>query len=127
MRSAQKTLAITFALPTESSGLVRKLEDRSIEIRDRLQVIRGRIGEKQVEVLHTGVGAKECQTRLQRLLAREHYDFLISAGFAGGTGGDVEAGDLVVAENFSEPHLVLLAQRALPPETIRILRIFSTS
>src|SRR5205823_13375962 len=56
-------------------------------------------------VLHTGVGARECEKRLRDFLQLERPSILISSGFCGGTSDDLMPGDLVLGENFSAGHL----------------------
>ena len=48
-------IAVSFALPTESSDLVGLLRDRKS---DEEEIIRGKIDNKEVAIFHTGVGRK---------------------------------------------------------------------
>ncbi len=59
-------LAVTFALPNESS-----------DFRQRLQKQRS-----EVAILHTGVGQKVCQERIGPFLDAQPFELLISSGFA---------------------------------------------
>jgi len=54
-----------------------------------------------VEVHHTGVGEKASRQRIRKFLKDQHFDCLISAGFAGALTDDLRVGDLLLAENFS--------------------------
>ena len=106
-------IAVTFALPAESSDFLKLLQNP----------IRGRIGEAEftcgsvagthVCVLHTGVGAKLARPRVQQLLAYQPTEMLISCGFAGALGDELQPGDLLLASNFSAPHLLAAAREAL--------------
>jgi adenosylhomocysteine nucleosidase len=99
-------IAITFALPAESSDFVRRLENRGAVSREGVESTRGRLHGKSIAVIHTGVGKKECRERMEIVLRRERFEFLISAGFAGALEKDLRVGHLLVAENFSSPQLL---------------------
>jgi nucleoside phosphorylase len=111
-------IAVTFALPAESSGFLRRLRDKSHTERDGVRTIRGKIEDRAIEVLHTGIGEKVCRQRLGKFLSArrmagrirggeqdQQFDCLISAGFAGALDNDLKIGDLLLAENFSTVHL----------------------
>jgi hypothetical protein len=111
-------IAVTFALPAESSEFLRRLRDKSLTDRDGVRAIRGKIEDRAIEVLHTGVGEKVCRQRLGKFLSArrragpihgdqqdQQLDCLISAGFAGALNNDLKVGDLLLAENFSTVHL----------------------
>ena len=110
-------IAITFALPAESAEFLRRLRDKSRADRDGIRTIRGKIDDRAIEVLHTGVGEKVCRQRLGKFLSArrtaerirggeqdQQFDCLISAGFAGALDNDLKIGDLLLAENFSTVH-----------------------
>lgn len=99
-------IAITFALPAESSDFIRLLEKPAQHSREGVESIRGRLHGKSVAVIHTGVGRKICGERMEVLLRRERFAYLISAGFAGALDKDLRIGDLLIAENFSSPALL---------------------
>jgi nucleoside phosphorylase len=98
-------IAVTFALPAESSEFLRRLRDKSHTERDGVRTIRGKIADRAIEVLHTGVGEKVCRKRLGKFLQDQRFDCLISAGFAGALDNDLKIGDLLLAGNFSTVHL----------------------
>lgn len=99
-------IAITFALPAESADFVRRLENARPNSREGVESVRGRLHGRAVAVIHTGVGRKSCRERLEVLLHRENFDYLISAGFAGALEKDLRVGQLLVSENFSSPELL---------------------
>jgi adenosylhomocysteine nucleosidase len=101
-------LAVTFALPNESSEFVRLLEARG-----------GRDGE--VAVLHTGVGEGICRLRIEPFLDSQPFDLLISSGFAGGADPSLGVGDILLAENFSDPRLLATAQSLLVSRVGRLV------
>ncbi len=86
-------IAVTFALPNESSEFVRLIEN------DRLHG-------HEVRVLHTGVGRRMAQTRLAAFFQEHSPRLLISSGFAGALSDKLKPGDIVAAENFSAPALL---------------------
>ena len=94
-------IAVTFALPTESSEFLRRLGNRSRATRNGVNIVRGTIGHRSIEVIHTGVGERICRQRIGRFLENQEFDFLISAGFAGSLNHELQANDLLVAKNFS--------------------------
>lgn len=98
-------IAVTFALPSESSDFRRLLGDRHPE----------------VAILHTGVGEKICRARLDPFLDSRQFDLLISSGFAGGADPSLGMGDLFLAENFSDPQLLARAQALLVSRVGRLV------
>lgn len=99
-------IAITFALPAESSDFVRLLENRGAVSREGVETIRGHLHGKSIVVIHTGVGKKISRERMETILRRERFEYLISAGFAGALERDLQVGHLLVADNFSSPKLL---------------------
>ena len=95
------TIAVTFALPAESSEFLRRLGNKARTDRNRLSIVQGTIGDRTIEVLHTGVGEKICRERIGKFLVNQQFDFLISAGFAGALNNELQINDLLVAKNFS--------------------------
>ena len=94
-------IAVTFALPSESSQFLRLLGNKSRTDRKGISIVRGTIGHRSIEVIHTGVGEKICTERIAKFLENEQFDFLISAGFAGSLNHELQVNDLLVAKNFS--------------------------
>jgi adenosylhomocysteine nucleosidase len=124
-------IGITFALPTESSDLRRRLS----EVRRENDLLFGKIdppsprlrraGNHDVVIVHTGVGAKHCNERMEGLLHKARPRLVISSGFAGAVSADLHVGDLILAENFSDPELLAKAGRVLL-ET-RSVKLFTSS
>ena len=110
-------IAITFALPAESSDLVRRLRNKA-RSKDT-SAVSGRLGEQAVHILHTGVGEAMARTRLNEYLENNSPSFLISSGFAGATQDDYRLGDLILARNFSDPTLLLKAESILREQNVR--------
>jgi adenosylhomocysteine nucleosidase len=99
-------IAVTFALPAESPEFLRCLRDKSRTDRNGIRAIRGKIDDRAIEVLHTGVGEKVCRQRVGKFLQDQQFDFLISAGFAGALNDKLQIGDLLLAKNFSTIELI---------------------
>ncbi|HEV2966195.1 MAG TPA: hypothetical protein VGW97_04710 [Chthoniobacterales bacterium] len=116
-------IAITFALPTESSGLRRQLRNA----RRFGDMVSGKIGEHAVTVLHTGVGAKNCNERVEALLHKVRPRLVISSGFAGAIVEDLNVGDLLLAENFSDRQLLSAAEQILRDRSPRVAKLFTST
>jgi adenosylhomocysteine nucleosidase len=86
-------IAVTFALPAESSEFVRL-------------IAQGRLHGHEVRVLHTGVGQRITETRLAAFFAEHAPRLLVSSGFAGALTDELKPGDIFAAENFSAPALL---------------------
>lgn len=91
-------IAVTFAVPSESQNF-RQLLDRA--------------NREKIAILHTGVGAAAARARIVPFLAGQRFDFLLSSGFAGGVAPSLGVGDLLLAENYSDPRLLARAQDLL--------------
>ena len=94
-------IAVTFALPTESSEFLRRLGNKSRAERNGIRIVRGTIGHRSIEVIHTGVGENICRQRIGKFLENQQFDSLISAGFAVSLNHQLQVNDLLVAKNFS--------------------------
>ncbi|MDQ3546363.1 MAG: hypothetical protein M3429_07590 [Verrucomicrobiota bacterium] len=100
-------IAVTFALAHESADFRRLLADRT----------------REVAILHTGVGEKICRQRIAPFLDSQPFDFVISSGFAGGVDPSLGVGDLLLAENFSDPALLARIRRLLPAQVVRLATV----
>ena len=94
-------IAVTFALPAESSEFLRRLGNKFCTDRNGTRIIRGTVDDREIEVLHTGVGEKVCRQQVEKFLKDQQFEFLISAGFAGALNDQLHPGDLLLARNFS--------------------------
>src|SRR6266496_1240239 len=103
--SNELMIAVTFALPAESSAFLRRLSSKSRSRHQGIRTIRGKIDDRTIEVLHTGVGEKTCRQRMAHFLRDRQFNCLVSAGFAGALNDKLHAGDLLFAENFSTVEL----------------------
>ena len=98
-------IAITFALPAESSGLLRKLTSKR-QVPGNSDIAHGKIGTREVAIFHTGVGREICGRRIREFLDTVQPALLISSGFAGAVTEELAVGNLIVATNYSDPRLV---------------------
>ena len=120
-------IAITFALPAESSDFVRLLEHRGDVSREGVESVRGGLHGKSIAVIHTGVGKHACRARMDIMLRRERFEYLISAGFAGALEKDLRVGHLLVSENFSSPNLLDSPQLKLADEGTFLGKLLTVS
>jgi adenosylhomocysteine nucleosidase len=123
MSECNSRIAITFALPAESSDLRRQLQ--TIQRHDNL--LSGKIGDRGVTILHTGVGAENCNARLEILLHKTRPRLVISSGFAGAVSEELQVGDLILAENFSDPGLLASAERILRDHQPGMVKLFTST
>jgi len=100
-------IAVTFALPAESSGFLRLLQNKSKRRNNGITTIAGKIDNHVIEIFHTGVGGKICRQRIARFLKDRKLECLINAGFAGALNDQLGVGDLLLARNFSTADLSL--------------------
>ena len=110
-------IAVTFALPAESSGFLRLVHNKTRSDRNGITTVAGKIDNPEnvgaresfrnraLEIFHTGVGEKVCRQRMARFLQDRQLDCLISAGFAGALNDQLNVGDLLLAQNFSTAEL----------------------
>lgn len=103
-------IAVSFALPTESSSLASLLRRQN-----------GKIDSRSVSIVHTGVGAKACARKIDKFLRDSHPEFLISSGFAGSVRDDLNVSDLIAAENFSDGQLLSRAERECGARAVKLL------
>jgi adenosylhomocysteine nucleosidase len=116
-------IAITFALSRESAGLRRLLR----EAQQDGNMLSGKIDDRAVTVLHTGVGAENCNARVEALLHKARPRLVISSGFAGAVREDLRVGNLILAENFSDRQLLASAERILRDRKPRIAKLFTST
>jgi len=116
-------IAITFALPTESSDLIRQLRD----VRKEGDLIHGKIHNHALAVLHSGVGATNCNERIEKLLHKTRPRLVISSGFAGAVAENLAVGDLILAENFSDPQLLAGAEKILRHRKPPVVKLFTST
>lgn len=98
-------IAVTFALPSESSDFRKLLGNQR----------------PKIAILHTGVGETACRNRIGPFLDSQRFDLLISSGFAGGVDPSLVVGDLLLAENFSDPDLLARASELLIAQAARLV------
>ena len=93
-------IAVTFALPTESSTFTKLLAAAQISSAD-------------VHVIHTGVGRTASERTIRAFLAAHSPALLISSGFAGALTSELKVGDVFLAENFTSRTWLARCQQVL--------------
>lgn len=103
-------IAVTFALPAESSEFVARLQRRA----RANGIVSGTLHGRDVQVIHTGVGRKAAQATIGKFLQTQRPASLVSAGFAGALDSRLPVAALLLARNFSAPALLKTARSVLP-------------
>ncbi len=99
-------IAVTFALPVESSDFLQLLTNPTAFSRNGVETVRGSIHGLPVVVVHTGVGERATRESLAAFFRRDSVDYLISSGLAGALDPELKIGDLLIAENYSSRELL---------------------
>jgi nucleoside phosphorylase len=120
-------IAVSFALPAESSGFAARLREKQSATCGDMKVIHGKVANQSVAMLHTGVGRKSCESKIDNFLRAQQPRILISSGFAGGAREDLQVGDLILSENFSDRQLLLQAQRILTEHKTHTAKLFTSA
>ena len=92
---------MTFALRQEGAPFARRLTQCAV----RNGLILGHIGAKEIAVYWLGVGVKSLDL-FERTVAELRPHLIVNSGFAGGIRSLLEAGDFVLATNYSFPEAV---------------------
>jgi len=116
-------IAISFALPAESSEFIRLLQNPARVRRSGIERITGVLHGQHVCVMHTGVGEKSTRARVGTFLEDEAPGLLISSGFAGALNESLAVGDLLLAENFSAASLLAAAATAVRDRRFMVGRL----
>jgi len=120
-------IAITFAVSQEGSGVIKRLREKKAVLHQGDRLISGKIDNHPLVIVHTGVGRKICGPRMETLLHKTRPRLVISSGFAGAVREDLNVGDLILAENFSDRHLLETAERILRDHRPRAVRLFTSA
>jgi len=102
-------IVFSFALPQESKGIVRRMKVAG-RIRGPLPVITGQLAGREVVIIHTGMGMASASERVGAFLEKQTPEAWIAAGFGGALSVQLNIGDIVLAENFSDPGLLQMAE-----------------
>jgi nucleoside phosphorylase len=98
-------IAVTFALPAESSRFVRRLRERQRVTCSDTRIVCGRLDGRAIAVFHTGIGEEICRRRMADFLQDRRFPLLIGAGFAAALTDELEVGRILLAANFSTVEL----------------------
>jgi adenosylhomocysteine nucleosidase len=109
-------IALSFALPEESKGIVRLVANARRSGPAALPVITGTLAGREVVILHTGMGMNSATDRVTDFLETHSPALWIAAGFAGALSSDLRIADIVAVNNFSDPtqfaHIASIPARA---------------
>jgi adenosylhomocysteine nucleosidase len=115
---ANTPVLVTFARAEESRAFRRKLTAKRAARVGGVDVTKGTIGQIEVIVAHTGIGAASAKAVISSLLGERRWWLVIGAGFAGGLDPKLRAGDVVIEEH---PHATgpqRIVSSALPVERV---------
>ena len=91
-------VAVLFALPIESAGLVDQLQEaRTVRLGDAIEHT-GLLAGRSVVIANTGVGQKVAAKTTADVLEFHRPRWVVSAGFAGGLRDDVLPGHLLLVD-----------------------------
>ena len=93
---------VTFALRQEGAPFARRLTRRTV----RNGLVLGHIGTQEIAVCWLGVGVENLEL-FERTVAKLRPHLIINSGFAGGIRSLLEAGDFVLAKNYSSPETLV--------------------
>lgn len=96
-------IALSFALPEESKGIVRLVADARRSGSAALPLIAGTLAGREVVIVHTGMGMNSASERIRHFLDAHAPSLWIAAGFAGALSPDLHIADIVTLRNFSDP------------------------
>ena len=116
-------IAVTFALPAESSNFIKLIKRPSREG----AVVRGEFVGVEICVLHTGVGEQTTRRRMSEFLDRHSPDLLVSSGFAGALTNQLAIGDILLANNYSAPEELDKAQSLLSSSRTHVGALFTAA
>ena len=114
-------IAVTFALPAESSDFIKLLNRRA---RDG-SLVRGTLHNVDVCVLHTGVGEQMTRRRMAAFLEKAKPELLVSSGFAGALTDQLVVEEILLADNYSTPEPLAHARRSLSSSGMHVGSLFT--
>jgi adenosylhomocysteine nucleosidase len=96
-------IALSFALPEESKGIVPLIGEPRRSGSPSLPIITGRLARREVAIVHSGMGMDSASAHVRNFLDGCTPSLWIAAGFGGGLSTDLRVGDIVAVRNFSDP------------------------
>ncbi|PQO39070.1 hypothetical protein C5Y96_04190 [Blastopirellula marina] len=95
-------VVVLFALGVESAGFKESLESAATVKMEKRTVTVGKLGERAVGVVETGVGRKAAEAAVRDVIEIIGPKWIVSAGFAGGLVSDLKRGHVVMASCVSD-------------------------
>jgi adenosylhomocysteine nucleosidase len=96
-------IALSFALPEESKGIVRLVAGARRSGPEALPLIAGTLAGREVVIVHSGMGMNSASERIAHFLETHAPSLWIAAGFAGALSQELRIADIVTIRNFSDP------------------------
>ena len=93
-----KYVGIIAAIDEEIDSIKKLMTDSNIKEICNLQFITGKINEKEVVLVKSGVGKVNAARITQILIDNFNLDYVINVGTAGGLNENIEIGDIVIGE-----------------------------
>ena len=91
-----KKIAIIVAMQSEFELVSHILEDAEAKTIGGAQALVGRLGDKVIVLLKSGIGKVNAAMQVTSLIVEEQPDYIINSGVAGGIGAGLHQGDIVV-------------------------------
>ena len=92
-----RRIAVVGALADELRGIAARIDPPTLCSARSTVYLTGRLGDHDVVVLSTGIGAERAEARVRSLLETESVDAIVALGFAGGLRDVLLPGDVLVA------------------------------
>ena len=97
--SAYKIIGIIGAMDEEVAKLKECIEDVEIKTFASMEFYKGRISEKEIVIVRSGIGKVNAAVCAQILVDQYHVSAIINTGIAGSLNADINIGDIVLSKN----------------------------
>lgn len=92
-------IGIIGAMDEEVAALKEAMEVEETVKRASMEFVKGRLGEKEVTVVRSGIGKVNAAVCAQLLVSEFHAEVLINTGIAGSLDAKIDIGDMVISED----------------------------
>lgn len=92
-------IGIIGAMDEEVAALKEAMEVERTVKRASMEFVKGRLGEKEVTVVRSGIGKVNAAVCAQLLVSEFHAEVLINTGIAGSLDAKIDIGDMVISED----------------------------
>lgn len=97
--STYKIIGIIGAMDEEVAKLKECIEDVEIKTFASMEFYKGRISEKEIVIVRSGIGKVNAAVCAQILVDQYHVSAIINTGIAGSLNADINIGDIVLSKN----------------------------